>query len=45
MIVELLVIGIVLYTLFGDYITAKAEMIQEEARALRLKNDAIEDGE
>lgn len=45
MYIELLVIGFVLYIIFGDYVEAKADMLSEQARAKRLENDKIEFGE
>jgi hypothetical protein len=45
MLYEIIVVMIVLYLLFSDWIDAKAEMLRELARAKRLENDKIEYGD
>ena len=39
---ELLVVGVVIYALFGDYFEAKAELIKQQAREKELENDRKE---
>jgi len=39
MVLELIIICITLYAIFGDYFSAKAEMLREEAREKQIEND------
>lgn len=39
---ELIIIGFTLYALFGDYMSAKAEMLHEQAREKEIANDERE---
>ena len=39
---ELIVIGIVIYALFGGYFEAKAELMKQQAREKEIENDRKE---
>lgn len=41
---ELMIIGFTLYALFGDYMSAAAEMLHEKAREKEIANDEKEFG-
>ena len=40
--IELLVVGCIVYALFGDYFEAKAEMLRQHAREKELENNRKE---
>lgn len=42
MITEIAIVCVLIYLLFNDYLSAKAEVINERARQLRLENDKEE---
>lgn len=42
MIIEILIICISVYVIFGGYFSAKADMLREEAREKQIENDRKE---
>jgi hypothetical protein len=42
MIAEILLIGVILFVLFGDYMRARASLLHEQAREKELENDRKE---
>ena len=39
---ELLVVGVIIYALFGGYFEAKAEMLRQQAREKEIENNRKE---
>jgi hypothetical protein len=42
MILEIVISGVIVWIIFGDYVAARAEEISENARKIRLENDEKE---